>query len=326
MAVSLVTGYRGRAHVTAAEQALFNAGICGTEKYVMQTGEKFACTINSANRITIGSGDLVNQGRHINVPTNTSVPLEISNGRSGYHRIDVVSMRYTKDSSTAVESADLIVIEGTNTLVSTPAAPPELVSGNIFNGDLIDDFPLYYIYIEGLSIERVEPKFKEINPIGELWRMVYPIGSVFMNFEGIDPNVIFGGTWVKIENRFLLGAGNFGAKATGGASTVQLGPQNMPAHAHTMDQHTHGATIHNAGAHTHSQNYKADTKANTGSGWRICGATDYNGQMDVGWAGEHNHGISIHNEGPTSTHSAGGNAPVNIMPPYIAINIWQRTE
>ena len=70
--VHLITGYAGHGHVTAADDALYHAGVCGTGKYVMRTGTMFAASVESSNEITIGSGDLVNQGRHINIPTNAT--------------------------------------------------------------------------------------------------------------------------------------------------------------------------------------------------------------------------------------------------------------
>ena len=52
--------------------------------------------------------------------------------------------------------------------------------------------------------------------------LFYPIGSIYMSIDSISPANLFGGTWERIENRFLLAAGvdNLGytAGSTGGAS------------------------------------------------------------------------------------------------------------
>lgn len=155
--VNIVTGYIGKPHVQAAEQGLFNAGVCG-EKVVLPTNEQFKFTLNSNNSISIASGDLVNQGRHITIPFNSSEDLTIENGKAGYNRIDTIVMRYEKNIETSVESAKLMIIKGTAS--TTTAEPPSITSGNIFGGALIDDMPLYNIHIQDLNVTEVETVFQ----------------------------------------------------------------------------------------------------------------------------------------------------------------------
>ena len=47
--IRLITGYAGVGHVTSADAGRFNAGVCGREAYVMQTGDMFAYTLKSNN-------------------------------------------------------------------------------------------------------------------------------------------------------------------------------------------------------------------------------------------------------------------------------------
>ena len=45
----------------------------------------------------------------------------------------------------------------------------------------------------------------------------WPIGSIYISMVSTNPGTLFGGTWVRMENRFLLGAGSgYAAGATGG--------------------------------------------------------------------------------------------------------------
>lgn len=56
-----------------------------------------------------------------------------------------------------------------------------------------------------------------------LLNMIYPIGSIYLTVNNVDPSTIFGGTWKKIENRFLVGAGSgFAAGTTGGSKTSSI--------------------------------------------------------------------------------------------------------
>ena len=157
--VHLITGYAGHGHVTAADDALYHSGVCGTGKYVMRTGTMFAASVESSNEITIGSGDLVNQGRHINIPTNATEKATINNGTQGKTRKDVIAIRYKQDASTGVESAELIVLQGTSVNTGQEPARPALKSGNLYEEDTIDDFPLYEVTLNNLNITAVTKLF-----------------------------------------------------------------------------------------------------------------------------------------------------------------------
>lgn len=174
MAIDLVTGHAGTDHVSSASAGRYNAGVCGLEKYVLETGQQFAATIESANVIRIASGDAVNQGRHITIPQNTYEDAEILTGTQGKTRIDVITLRYTKTTQEveeeiiSVESASIAVIKGTEvTSGSTPEAPA-INDGDIFNGDVIDDMALYHVLITDMSITSVTPVFITLKSIREI--------------------------------------------------------------------------------------------------------------------------------------------------------------
>lgn len=81
--------------------------------------------------------------------------------------------------------------------------------------------------------------------------LMYPVGSIYWTGkapnDGGDPNVLFGGTWVQIKDRFILAAGDtYTNGVTGGAATVTLTIDQMPAHNHTMQtagSHSHVTTL-----------------------------------------------------------------------------------
>lgn len=68
----------------------------------------------------------------------------------------------------------------------------------------------------------------------ELIGAVYPVGSLYMSVNGTDPGTLFGGTWERLKDRFLLAAGDtYAAGATGGEATHTLTVSEMPSHNHT---------------------------------------------------------------------------------------------
>ena len=83
----------------------------------------------------------------------------------------------------------------------------------------------------------------------------YPIGSVYMSTSPTNPNLLFGGVWKALENRFLLGAGtSYNAGSTGGTSSVTLTTSQIPSHSHSLNSHTHSLNshTHSLNSHTHS--------------------------------------------------------------------------
>lgn len=165
MGLHLITGYAGKEHITAADQGGYNAGTIGDEKYVLSTGSRFSYEVITNNLIKIRDGELINQGRHIRIPVNDYEECAIDNGIQALKRHDLIVARYKKDPDTGIESAEMIVIKGISAEV---ASDPEYISGNIFMGDLTDDYPLYRVKLNGLNIEAVEPLFSTLPVYAQL--------------------------------------------------------------------------------------------------------------------------------------------------------------
>ena len=154
------------------------------------------------------------------------------------------------------------------------------------------------------------------------WLSIYPIGSIYMSVNNIDPSLVFGGTWSQIKDRFLLACGDtYNNGETGGAAnhtpsgTVgnhTLTVNEMPAHTHVVE----GGTLP-----LPSGRYIA-------TGWEDFGVTegaasntritDGSGGLDVEGTAKSTGGGQAHN------HTFTG-ASADTMPPYLAVNVWVRT-
>ena len=143
---------------------------------------------------------------------------------------------------------------------------------------------------------------------------IYPVGSIYMSVNSTDPSTLFGGTWQRIQDTFLLCAGStYGAGTTGGEATHLLtsAESGLPQHSHGMQ---------GAGTHNH-QLGMSDTSVQKGSNYaRPRGRDDVSGRgytsTDAGW---HTH--TIDNQGPWNASQAHNN-----MPPYLAVYVWERTQ
>lgn len=114
----------------------------------------------------------------------------------------------------------------------------------------------------------------------------WPVGSIYMSMIATSPATLFGGTWVRMENRFLLGAGSgYVAGATGGEAEHTLTENEMPSHYHLLAMNQAGESEY----------------------WGpMCSAMQDGYMVNM-------------------TKPAGGDQPHNNMPPYIAVYMWRRT-
>lgn len=122
-----------------------------------------------------------------------------------------------------------------------------------------------------------------------IWELIYPVGAIYISAAATDPKTLFGGTWERIEDRFLLAAGDtYAAGKTGGEAEVTLTADEIPEIKMSY-QYTGQSTV---------------------IGTDAIRLYDVNGQPNQ-------------YTGPQSSN-CGGKAHNN-MPPYLAVYVWKRT-
>ena len=148
------------------------------------------------------------------------------------------------------------------------------------------------------------------NKIGTLLDIFYPIGSIYQSTKSIDPNNVIGGTWQKIEGRFLIGSSSaYSLGSTGGSPTHTLTESQLPQISRSIST--------SSDTHAHGIKY-TDLKPNGTSGTTIHAMTT-NGKNTSSTAIMTN---DVHNHSISFTFGS-GNAHNN-MPPYKVINMWER--
>lgn len=134
--------------------------------------------------------------------------------------------------------------------------------------------------------------------------LIYPIGTIYMSVNSTSPATLFGGTWTRLQNRFLLGAGSsYTNGATGGAATVTLTTDQLPKHNHEGIYYSALAAKNLVTLNSGSVSFHVP--------W---GSSDYAGNYGAG-------------NGSTElmTGNTGGGAAHNNMPPYLVVYMWKRT-
>lgn len=156
MALELIDGFAGKAHIGSDDLAALNSGCFGTGDYVFNYGQNLKATMTNANTCTIGTGALVSKGRRsVNL---ASTVLTVQSGAQGQKRNDLVVARYAKASGTNVESCTLTVIKGTPVSYGTAADPS--VTAN--------DMKLWRIPIDGITPGTPVQLFETIPSIDSL--------------------------------------------------------------------------------------------------------------------------------------------------------------
>ena len=168
--MEIVTGHRGTPHVTPYKVRDFNIGTVGAEDYVMAVGSELEAQLVSNNRIDIKDGSICMQGTHAVIPKNINDELTIENGMQGEKRIDLIVARYEKVADSGVESVNTVVLQGTPSK-ETPNVPGHVV-GDIRNGDLKHEMPLYEVELDGINITEVRPVFKKLVSAAEQQKMI----------------------------------------------------------------------------------------------------------------------------------------------------------
>lgn len=178
----LITGTKGTPHVTSTQDRSIYEKIIGKGSYILDDNELLEPELQSNQSIRIRSGMLYHHGSITEVKRNTYDEVTIANGSQGMKRIDLVVLRYTKNPETEIEETNWVVIQGTPA-ASDPIAPA-YTEGNMQEGDLTDDCPVFEVHLDGIQVTEVVKLLKVLE------------GSL----ESLNSNLPFGGQ-IIVENK-----------------------------------------------------------------------------------------------------------------------------
>lgn len=159
--MKIVSGKSGEPHVTAQQFRQIIEGTVGQESYILTSGEFLEPELSSNNLLRIRSGMMSHHGNISCVEIGTYDEVTIQNGTQGMQRIDLIVNRYTKNDETGIEKNDWVVIMGTPQ-ASDPVVP-DYTEGNLQDGDLVDDCPVFEIHLDGINVTEVK-KLLSITP------------------------------------------------------------------------------------------------------------------------------------------------------------------
>lgn len=142
---------------------------------------------------------------------------------------------------------------------------------------------------------------------------VYPVGSVYMSLNATSPETLFGGTWERISDTFLMAAGNtYPAGTSGGSNSVRLAANQIPSLG--ISGTTNASTTGSAGS-----------GMSASSSVSSYGYSDRQGSTSVN--GEHDHASMKDNALIYVTTPAGGSTPGSAVSGGTGTpNFWSNTR
>ena len=184
----------------------------------------------------------------------------------------------------------------------------ELQDGDTWTA--IKELRLRILNIEGSYQDKNEKNmangYAGLNANGEIEAIrilntVYPIGSIYMSVNSVSPATLFGGTWERIQDRFLLAAGiTYSAGTSGGEASHNHGLSNGYA---AIDYANIYGSRYGISLRRKAQNFTATAITTSDLGNTI-------------------------NEGyitGSATELGGRTDSVSNLPPYLAVYMWKRT-
>lgn len=161
--------------------------------------------------------------------------------------------------------------------------------------------------IAALEIRELNKYLKQLFE-GEFLDKVYPVGAIYMATNNVSPANFLGGTWERIQDRFLLAAGSkYSNGSLGGSATITLESSQLPKHDHTVLSRLKSSNVY----------YDIPDAEGTGNAIILNGTTHYGDiKLPEDKSGE-----------LTATDDFGSpvrGEPIDKMPPYLAVYVWKR--
>lgn len=199
--MKIVSGRTGSPHVTSQQFRQMLEGIIGQGSYIITSGENLKPELSSNNLLKIRSGMMAHHGCISCVDIGTYDEVALTNGSQGMKRIDLIVNRYTRNAETEVENCSWKVIQG-KPVANNPAVPA-YTSGNLQNGDLVDECPVFEVHYDGINVTEVKSLLSVTDGLSELNSNLTKTNTVLENRKPIFIDSTAQGTANLDTNSFL---------------------------------------------------------------------------------------------------------------------------
>lgn len=167
----------------------------------------------------------------------------------------------------------------------------------------------------------ITPALNEKVDENDLLDLIYPVGAIYIDANTSNSTcpiaTLLGGTWTRIQDKFLLAStDNQGVGTTGGSADAVV-----VEHTHTQNPHTHNMGTNGQSVPRFSGNdnwgytSKRSMQSTTGNYYYPYSTANNEG------IGEIDHVVAT----TATNQNTGVDGTGKNMPPYIIVNVWERT-
>ena len=155
--------------------------------------------------------------------------------------------------------------------------------------------------INAENANKIKKNNNEYITFADMLNLIYPIGSIYISVNDIDPSGLFGGTWEQLTETFLFAA-----------STIGKSNPTYPANGNSYNtakngEATHTLTVKEIPSHRHTIS-RISKQVESGTSYsRIT--------LD---------GTELSYTNYTGGDENGNTVPHNNMPPYLTVYMWKR--
>lgn len=153
--MQIVTGKTGTPHVTSQQFRQFIEGTVGQGSYILNSAENLEPELVTNNKLKIRSGMMCHHGNLSVAEIGTYDEVTIPNGTQGMKRVILIANRYTRNEENGIEECEWHKFIG----AFDPDEFKEVTSyteGNLQDGDLVDDCPVFEIHQDGLNVTEIK--------------------------------------------------------------------------------------------------------------------------------------------------------------------------
>ena len=226
--MKIVTGKTGTPHVTSRQFRGMMEGIIGQDSYIITHGENLEPELVTNNKLKIKSGMMCHHGNISTVEIGTYDEVTIQNGTQGMKRIDLIVNRYSKVEGTGIEENNWVVIQGTPA-AEDPVAPA-YTEGNLQEGDLVDDCPVFEAHLDGINVTEIVKLLDVSKNMSTLNADLSELSAKTAGYTYSTEEVVIG-KWIDGRNlyRKVLNVGNL---SSGTSTTRNHGITNFDRAIH----------------------------------------------------------------------------------------------
>ena len=245
--------------------------------------------------------DTLTDGIEMSAPTDSSYLTDVDLNTKKVHKMSMLTLwNYVKNKITGAVS---------NILTSNLTASRALVSYSNGKIGVSDTTQTEILYVHGVT-SNIQTQ------LNDMWKKIYPVGAIYISTSSTSPATLFGGTWERINGRFLVGAGSNGA--TGNEALNLTAGTTGWVYRH---QHSYGIKY---GAYYWQPTTTSDSTIIQLKNWNTSNTASWKSASQNGnvqgryssWSGEG----SISSMETTATTNL-----VNNLPPYLVVYIRKRT-